>query len=330
MRLDQPQPAPIDVVYIGGSARCGSTLLDLLLGQLPGFVPVGSLSNLWERGLQENNLCGCGVPFRQCPFWEKVGRVAFGGWDAVDEDELVRLKSEIARYRHLPWHFAPRLRPAFFEKVVKYSENMARLYGAIKSVSGGATVVDSSKDPADAFLLCRMPDVNARIVHLVRDSRGVAFSWSKWLLRPEYTTSPTYMPRYGAAYASFDWVVANLPYHLTGALSLSRLFVRYESLVESPRVEIARITDFLGVNLSQSDLSFLDGASSGPVHNHTVSGNPMRFHPGPLRIRLDEEWRVKMPWRDRAIVTLLTWPLGLAYGYFGGSALARGVSKDRR
>jgi Sulfotransferase family len=331
-RSSEPKPgAKVTVAYIGGSARCGSTLLDLLLGQLRGFVAVGSLSNLWERGLQKNNLCGCGVSFRQCPFWTRVGDEAFGGWDAVDANELVRLQSEVARYRHLPWHFAPRLRPAFFEKVVRYAEYMARLYEAIKSVSGCSIVVDSSKDVADAVLLRRMPNVDAHIVHLVRDSRGVAFSWSKWLLRPEFTTSPTYMPRYGPAYASIDWVAANLPYHLIGALSIPRLFVRYESLVKSPRVEIARIADFLGANLAQPDLSFLDGASGEPVHDHTVSGNPMRFDPGPIRIRLDDEWRVKMRWRDRTIVTLLTWPLGLAYGYVGArsSRDIRGGPKAR-
>jgi len=329
VKLDQPEPAPIDVVYIGGSARCGSTLLDLLLGQLPGFVPVGSLGNLWERGLQENNLCGCGVPFRECPFWEKVGLVAFDGWDAVDANELMRLQSEIARYRHLPWHFVPRLRPAFFEKVVRYAGYMDSLYAAIKSVSGCTVVVDSSKDVLDALILRQTPHVHARVVHLVRDSRGVAYSWSKWLLRPEYQTSTTYMPRYGPAHASLDWVVANLPFHVVGAMSLERLFVRYESLVESPRAEITRIADFLGANLWQGDLSFLDGASTKPVHNHTVSGNPMRFRPGPLRIRLDDEWRVEMSRRDKMIVTLITWPLGLAYGHLGRS-VARGGSSEKR
>jgi hypothetical protein len=305
------------VAYIGGSARCGSTLLALLLGQLPGVVAVGSLSNLWERGLQKNNLCGCGTPFWQCTFWESVGREAFGGWDAVDANEILLLQSETTRYRHLPWLFAPGLRPAFSEKIVEYAEYLARLYAAIKRVSGCSIVVDSSKDVADALLLRRMLNVNPHIVHLVRDSRGVAFSWSKRLLRPEFTASPTYMPRYGPAYASIDWVAANLPYHAVGALSLPRLFVRYESLVESPKAEIARIADFLGVKLAQPQPSILEGGWSEPAHSHTVSGNPMRFDPGRLQVRLDDEWRVKMKWKDRMIVTLLTWPLSLAYGYLG-------------
>jgi hypothetical protein len=332
MRSGEPKPGPtVTVAYIGGSARCGSTLLDLLLGQLPGFVAVGSLSNLWERGLQGNNLCGCGTPFLQCPFWESVGHEAFGGWDAVDADEIVRLRSETTRYRHVPGYFAPRLRPAFHDKVVEYAEYMARLYAAIESVSGCSIIVDSSKAVAQALLLRRMPNVNARVVHLVRDSRGVAFSWSKQLRRPEFTTATTYMPRYGPVHASTDWIAANLPYHVIGALSLPRHFVRYESLVESPSAEIARIGDFLGVRLAQADLSFLESDSIEHVHNHTVSGNPMRFDPGRFKVRLDNEWRVRMRLRDRMIVTLLTLPLGLAYGHIGNrfSRVLRRSSKAR-
>jgi hypothetical protein len=330
MRSGEPKPgAKVTVAYIGGSARCGSTLLDLLLGHLPGFVAVGSLSNLWERGLQRNNLCGCGAHFRECAFWEEVGREAFGGWDAVDANEIMRLQSETTRYRHLPWHFAPRLRPAFSEKVVEYAEYMARLYAAIQSVSGCSIVVDSSKDVLDALIVRRISNVNARVVHLVRDSRGVAFSWSKWLLRPEFTTSRTYMPRYGPVLASIDWVAANLAHHVIGALSLPRLFIRYESLAESPSVEIARIADFLGVQLAEPERSILEGDWSAPVH--TVSGNPMRFDPGRIQIRLDDEWRTGMSPTDRMIVTLMTLPLNLAYGYVGFRRFreARSGSKSR-
>jgi hypothetical protein len=319
--------AKVTVAYIAGSARCGSTLLDLLLGQLSGFVAVGSLGNLWERGLRDNNLCGCGLPFLKCPFWERVGREAFGGWDTVDPTEVLRLQSETTRYRHLPWLFALGARPSFFKKVQEYSEYMRRLYEGIRRVSGCSVVVDSSKDPMDALILRGIPALDARVVHLIRDSRGVAYSWSKWLLRPEYTKNPTYMPRYGPVYASIDWIVTNLSLNIVGARSLPLLSMRYESFVQSPKTEIERIADFLGAKLVESDLAFLEGGSTEPVHAHTVSGNPMRFEPGRLQIRLDDEWRTAMRLTDRMIVSLLTWPFLLAYGYLGRPASALASSE---
>jgi hypothetical protein len=317
-----PAPAPTvtEVAYIGGSGRSGSTVLALLLGQLPGFVAAGGLSNLWERGLKENYLCGCGEHFRECAFWEQVGREAFGGWDALDANELVRLKFAVTKYRHWPWHLAPHLRPGFFKQLVDYSDYMARLYAAIKSVSGRRVVVDTSHDVMPALLLRRMPSVHGRILHLVRDSRGVAFSLSKRVLRAEVTTTPTYMSRYAPAQASLEWVVANLPYHVMRRRLLPRLRVHYESVVASPATEIPRIVEFFGARLSPAELSILEGDSIEITENHMVSGNPHRLGTRHVQVRLDDEWRGRMRPKDRMFVTLLTWPLGLAYGYMGNRA----------
>jgi len=42
--------------------------------------------------------------------------------------------------------------------------------------------------------------------------------------------------------------------------------------------------------------------------DHTVAGNPMRFHQGRLDLRLDQAWTTKLPARDRKVVTAITWP----------------------
>src|SRR5205823_1051409 len=47
------------VLYIAGPGRSGSTVLDQVLGELPGFVSTGELQALWQRGLVERRPCGC-------------------------------------------------------------------------------------------------------------------------------------------------------------------------------------------------------------------------------------------------------------------------------
>ena len=306
-----------DVAYIGGAGRSGSTILALVLGQLPGFVAAGGVSNLWERGLQQNYLCGCGAHFHDCPFWHQVGREAFGGWDRLDPDEIVRLKSSVMRYRHLSWHIAPRLRPGFSKRLEEYSGYMGRLYDGIRRVSGRPAVVDSSHEVLPALLLRRLPNVRGHILHLVRDSRGVTFSLSKLVLRAEATASPTYMSRYSATRASVEWVVANIPFHLIPGRSLPRLRVRYESVLASPRTEVARIAEFFGSPVQPGDELIPAGDAMDISNNHMVSGNPHRLGSGPVELRLDDKWRSEMRPTDRAIVTALTFPLGFAYGYMG-------------
>ena len=105
------------VLYVGGLGRSGSTLLDRMLGRLDDVWSVGELVHLWERGLKENNRCGCGRCFADCPFWRRVGEVAFGGWDTLDADEVLALRRPqvagdrllVARHHRPPQRLAVRL-----------------------------------------------------------------------------------------------------------------------------------------------------------------------------------------------------------------------------
>ena len=60
------------VLFIVGASRSGSTLLERLLNELPGVMSVGELQRVWRRGFVENQLCSCGQPFHDCPFWGEV------------------------------------------------------------------------------------------------------------------------------------------------------------------------------------------------------------------------------------------------------------------
>jgi hypothetical protein len=76
-----------------------------------------------------------------------------------------------------------------------------------------------------------------------------------------------------------------------------------------------RILDLVGER--KADLSFIKQGLVELDTNHTVSGNPSRFQTGSIELRLDGEWKEKMKRSDKAIVTILTWPLLLRYGYLG-------------
>jgi hypothetical protein len=60
----------VRVMNIVAKGRSGSTLIAVLLGQLPGFVDVGELRYLCFRRLAKegNVLGGCPALLRECPF----------------------------------------------------------------------------------------------------------------------------------------------------------------------------------------------------------------------------------------------------------------------
>jgi hypothetical protein len=309
---DEPR---IKVAYIGGLGRSGSTLLDRMLGQLPGFFSAGEIRDLWQRGLVENRLCGCGTAFRECPFWSAVGQEAFGGWDRVDVAHVLALSRSIDRHSRIPLLVAHSTWPPFDRRLHDLLGTLERLYRAIALVGNTRVIVDSSKAPSTAFMLRAMPALDLRLVHLIRDSRGVAYSWNKKIVRPDTPGRTVYMHRYQPARIGMRWVTRNLQMEMLGRLGQPEVRVRYEHAVTAPRPELERIVEMLDEHMDPEAYGFIADGRVRLGVNHTVMGNPVRMHQGSLQLRLDDEWRSAMNLRQRRIVSLLTRPLLRRYGY---------------
>src|SRR5207253_8405334 len=132
-------------------------------------------------------LCGCGLAFSNCKFWTRIGDRAFGGWVNVDFEKMLTEDARFARHRSMPQLMAHLLSKKRSAALREYRGLLGNLYSAIKEVSGCAVIVDSTKRASYALLLRDVPGVDLRLVHLVRDSRGVAYSSLKsFIERPEY------------------------------------------------------------------------------------------------------------------------------------------------
>ena len=313
------------VLFVGGFGRSGSTLLDRLLGQIVGFVSLGEVKYLWQRGLVEDQLCGCGTPFRSCPFWTEVGERGFGGWARVDAPGMVTLMRGVDRHRYVPGLLVPKLSPSVSRTVRAAAPTLERLYGAIRDVSGARVLVDSSVDPSTALVLRRVPGIDLRLAHLVRDSRGVAASWAKRVVRPEVVGSTEYMPSYRPWSTAVRWSIDNLLFEAIRSGGVPCELVRYETLVRDPRRTLAGLARFAGEDV-RGGLGFVGEGSAELTTDHTVAGNPMRFTTGTLALRVDDAWRATMPPRSRRAVSALTWPLLRRYGY--GTRASDGERRD--
>ena len=176
-------------------------------------------------------------------------------------------------------------------------------------------IVDSSKRLTYAVLLSLLPFADLRVVHLVRDSRAVAYSWAKNKESPA-VVGGRLMPQRTPAQASRDWSIRNYSYaFLSGFTRLSPL--RYEDFVNNPMFYLAKTLARLGFDDEAGSLPIVDGREISLSVDHTVSGNPSRFKTGNIELRPDEEWKVKMRGVDKNVVTALTAPLLVKYGYLG-------------
>jgi hypothetical protein len=311
------------VLYVGGLGRSGSTLLDRMLGEVPGFFSTGEIRDLWQRGLRENRLCGCGTPFRECPFWSRVGDEAFGGWARVDPISILALARSVDRHRYMPV-LASRGPASYERRLQRYGRVLSGLYEAIRTVSGTQVIVDSSKDPSTAYILRRLSTVDLRVVHLVRDPRGVAYSWTKTVARPDVVGQTVYMYRFAPSQIGFRWVSRNLLFESLALLGIPTLRIRYEDLVQSPRKELERILSWSAEPYQEEDLAYISPGSVDLGLNHTVMGNPMRMGIGRLDLLLDDEWKSAMNRYHRGLVTAMTWALLPRYGYRGNGVVRHG------
>jgi hypothetical protein len=304
---------PVSVLYIAGAGRSGSTLLELLLARRRNLVPVGELRFIWQRGVVEDHLCSCGRPFSECPFWTEVLARAYGDAAGGVAAEMLDLDARIDRMRRIPQMRIPQLRRnGFGPEFARYGDLLGKLYGSVLDVSGASAVIDSSKEPPYAFALAASPEIDPFVVHLVRDSRAVAYSWQRTKVRPEISTRVQYMRRFEPSSSAREWLRKNALFELM-AVSHRGGYQRllYEEFTRDPEGHIDEVLRRWAAAGHPDPGELVEG----PREVHSVSGNPIRFDRQVSPVRPDLEWRERMDARTRRTVALMTLPLLVRYGY---------------
>lgn len=315
----------VAVAFVGGVGRSGSTLLCRMLHRLPSCVHVGEVCYLWRRGILENLPCSCGEPFLDCPFWTEVGQVGFGGWDQVDAAGAERKRLALSARKELYRAAAgrPSGRP---DDLAAYTDLSRSLFRAVRAVSGRSVIIDNSKIASEAYLRLRTEGLDTKVVHLVRDSRGVTHSRSKEVPREDIENRQ--MARVAPGKTVARWLLFNALLTAICRRGGERTLLRYEDFVADPGTQFRRVVAFLGITVDADDLSFLNGDEVDLIGDHGIWGNPMRLRMGTQRIRLDEEWRSKMSAATKAKVTAASLPGLLRYGYLGRRAPASQKPRD--
>lgn len=305
----------IDVLYIAGYGRSGSTILERVAAQLEGTASLGEMRHVWQRSLIENQLCGCGQPFDRCPYWQTVLGRSLGHLGAEAARQVAAEARRLDRTRTIPYLLLPR-RPADLERALAtHVDRLAGVYEAAARTADAGWLIDSSKEASYAYLLRLLPNVRLHVLHLVRDARAVAYSWMRTKPRPDAGRADAFMARKRPALSAWRWTYQNAAAEGLRGRAHGYLRVRYEDFVQRPAETLAATLGAFG-HPRAGDVPglFQDGA----IHlapGHSVSGNPVRLGGGSVRIRLDDEWTRQMRRADARTVTAIAFPLLLRYGY---------------
>lgn len=306
----------IRYAYVLGTGYSGTTLLSLLLDSHPQIVSIGEVDNTIQN-FPPPYPCSCGRSIGECAFFTRVRQLCAQQGVALDlQNFRVKLGSELgATTRRLLFGSAfgsalelgwlVRARdgllghlPVYHQHVQQvFARNSAIARAALKA-SGKDVFVDSSKAVARVPHLFRRPEIDLRIIHVVRDVRAVAWSAFKrdWKQVPAENTARYWVRTHKAAL------------QLGALIGDDRYFrFRWEDFCAAPEPVLDQICRFLGVEPVS-----LVARVNNEIHH--VIGNRMRLQP--VRpIRSDEKWQEALKPTQRLAAERCAGQLNRSFGY---------------
>jgi len=284
----------ITIIYVVGSGHCGSTLLDIIMDSHSKIVGVGELTNWsFNKKRQLETICSCKKTLMECSFWQKVFKNIPDEFQLSDSKlEIHQKKLDFIFNRKRYFSSVNRAKKIDFEKYLRLNE---QIYKNILAVSGKKVIFDSSKDVDRANILSYSDKLELIFLHLVRDGRGVSYSYK---IKYSGIISPV-----------FRWALKNLKIEIFKRRYRERfVFIRYEDFCKDPKKEIEKILKKVGLDFEPQMLNF-----SKKIH-HQAGGNRLRFDEV-QEIKENILWRKRLPVFDKIVFHILFGWLNKIYNY---------------
>ena len=204
-----------------------------------------------------SSLCTCGKRADDCVFWGKIASI-------LQENEDLPLDKK-------------------YQIVLDTFEN----------VFGKHLIpVDSSKYIESMQILCKNPEVDARVLHLIKDVRSFTISQIDRGTRPGYPSRAKRGTRRTSGYHFWMWYLQNK--RIQGFLrkeNIQSFQMGYEELCLYPDLVLQKMCDFLGEKMEPSMLCI---EASG---SHIIRGNRMREQADKRqKILYDHRWFYRNEW----------------------------------
>jgi hypothetical protein len=248
------------VLYIMGTGRSGTTMLEIMLSVNDDVCGVGELTHIFRDGFEGDKTCACGQAFSQCAFWSQIQqRLSYPFRQVLQFSDLLN---------RIDWHkgFLKTLFHAFSKKKTKaYARINKELYTACADVSGRRVIVDSSKYPGRALMLSRLYGSAVKIICLTRSAEGLLNAFLKTDVE-----QPSKSPFAVLVY----YVYVLLCCRIVALATNNVLFITFEELTAFPVKTIKKIEAFTGITFEQTRRRLENNAALTP--GHIVTGNRLR------------------------------------------------------
>lgn len=277
------------IIYVMSDVRSGSTLLENILSKSAEATSVGELALLKGHilkqgpGIKWNWTCSCGKPVLECNFWQ----AALAGVDTTSPDFVTAIQWNYKSKRLLAGSFfSPLLQKSFLAVTQKkLNKNAAsilnKIYTNIFNYTGKKFIIDSSKDPVQAYMiyLNKPKNFDVKIVYLRRDLRAIAASKVKWSIanqKKKQKTLSKFLTNSLFYKKLCNYVLRNVP-------AADIVTINYEQLAQQTQQQLDKVTTVTGMQpYTAPEFMVVED-------DHTIAGTPQRFTKKP--IAYDNSWR---------------------------------------
>lgn len=279
-----------NIVYILGTGRCGSTLLEMALNAHSHIFSVGEIGNFSnDLNNKMDSFCGCYQPFLKCKFWstiihnieQKLNKYLMNHPENFNTNMLVQLKNPYEKILFRIKLILSLLNIYGFNHHDngEVFQNTQILYNEIFDNIDQEIITDSYKNQYRSLIFSAKynKQYNYKFIHLVRDGRAVLNSYLKEQYRIKLDknnddrrlTNFSLTPRVREDVIT-SWWKKNLDILLMYKLFRGKNYflVRYEDLCLDPEKELNKICNFIGIPFEQAMLKL------NRYSNHITRGNP--------------------------------------------------------
>ncbi|MCP4971761.1 MAG: sulfotransferase [Arcobacter sp.] len=303
-----------NVIYIAGSGRTGSTILDVILGNHPKIVGLGEIHRLSiEPDIRK---CGCGTEINNCEFWNPLlkqisneKKIPFENWwdffplTLAKEKKIVKYLPSLLEILLMIGNkkiLKIFLKQSLVKKYFEIIENSLFLYDKISKYSDVPYIIDSTKNPVRMKALYLSRPNKIKIILIVRDGRAIVASAKRRIKTPiEVGTT--------------NWVTTNknLELMLRTISKEKYIVVRYEDLCDDTENIFRKITSFIGIDYDPKMLRPVKG------NFHQIPGNPWLHNNDDdvIEIKKDERWKTELTKDELRIFNNIGSSLNKKFGY---------------
>src|SRR5690606_11446639 len=162
------------ILYIMGTGRSGTTILEVLLANEKDIVGSGELKHIFRDAFLRNLPCACGKRSHACEWWSAVRKET--GWSDADCRRYRDAIEAIERHRNFLRILSGCVLRHEWDV---YEQGTTTLFRALGRLSRARVVVDSSKYPGRALMLARLFPRHVRVLCITRSAYGLIAAFQK-------------------------------------------------------------------------------------------------------------------------------------------------------